>query len=132
MSMRAAIVPALCAAALLAGGQAAVGKPKEPAPSRVLARGDDTPDYSLLLSRTKVVPGPSIIQFANSGEDPHDLKVQRVGSSHVFAIGKLEPGTTENLSIPRLRKSSKYRLWCSIPNHADYGMEAYLKTKAKR
>jgi hypothetical protein len=129
---RAVILPALCAAALLLCGQMAAAKPHHPAPSRVLATGDDTPDYSLLLSRTKVAPGPSIIQFANAGEDAHDLKVQRVGSSKVFSIGELKPGTTENLSIGHLHSSSKYRLWCSLPNHADYGMEAYLKTKRKR
>jgi hypothetical protein len=124
---------ALAAASMAIGATLAVSKPQPPPkPSRVLATGDDTPGYSLLLSRQKVAPGPSIIQFANAGEDPHDLKVQEVGSSRVRSIGELEPGATENLSIGHLHKSSKYRLWCSLPNHADYGMEAYLKTKGTR
>ncbi len=118
----------IAAVALCAAGPASAGKP---APSRVQATGDDTPDYSLILSRSKVAPGPSIIQFVNSGEDAHNLQVQRVGGSAVRSIGELEPGATQNLSIGHLRKGSKYRLFCSIPGHAALGMEAYLKTKQR-
>lgn len=110
-------------------GPASAGKPT---PSRVLATGDDTPKYLLQLSRTKVVPGPSIIQFANTGEDAHNLEVQRIGSSAVRSVGEVEPGDNANLTIGHLRKHSKYRLFCSLPGHAALGMEAILKTKYHR
>ncbi|CAN5561871.1 hypothetical protein BH10ACT11_BH10ACT11_19210 [soil metagenome] len=117
------------ALALCAAGPATAGKP---APSRVLATGDDTPKYLLQLSRTKVVPGPASIQFANTGEDPHNLEFQRVGSSAVRSVGEVEPGETANLTIGHLHKHSKYRLFCSLPGHAARGMEAFLKTKYHR
>jgi plastocyanin len=123
--------PLLLAAALglCLAGPASAGKP---APSRVLATGNDTPEYTLVLSRTKVAPGASIIQFSNSGQDAHNLVVQRVGSTAVRSLGEVDPGETGSLQIGHLRKGSKYRLFCSLPGHAALGMEAVLKTKNRR
>lgn len=130
MSLRAVKRPlVIVAVALAAAAPVSAGKQ---APSRVLATADDTPAYTLVLSRPKVVPGPSIIQFANAGEDAHDLKIKRVGASKSRQVGDLEPGQTANLSIGHLRKGSRYRLWCTLKNHASFGMEAYLKVKKHR
>lgn len=107
---------------------AAASRAPEPAPSRLLATARE---YSLSLSRPKLAAGPSIVQLYNFGEDPHDLNLRRVGAGRIYEVGDVEPGETGSLGL-WLRRASRYRLWCSIPTHADLGMVAKLRTKAKR
>ena len=127
MMRRIAIAAALLALATPASP--AVAAPAgDRGPSRLLVTGRE---YSLTLSRAKLRAGDAIVQLHNFGEDPHDLHLQRAGSSRVFAIGEVEPGETGTLEL-RLRRRSSYRLWCSIDPHAALGMEATLRTKAKR
>ena len=102
-------------------------------PDRVQVSGSE---FDLVLSKPKVRPGRVIVQFVNEGEDPHDLRLQRVdgGGSAAgaeFGIGELEPGAYQNLDVA-LRKRSSYRLWCSIADHRGLGMEATLRTKRRR
>jgi hypothetical protein len=131
--MRAGIA-ALLAAIALVGALPALGGVKPPRPpDRVQVRGSE---FDLVLSKPKVKPGRVIVQFLNEGEDPHDLRLQRLGpgggpAGPEAAIGELEPGAYENLDT-RLKKRSKYRLWCSIQDHRSLGMEATLRTKKRR
>lgn len=97
-------------------------------PERVMVRGDE---FSLVLSRTKLRPGPAIIQFVNGGEDPHDLRLRRLGDSTEFGFGPVAPGEYENLGA-RLKKRSRYVLWCSLADHQERGMEAGLRTRKRR
>jgi uncharacterized cupredoxin-like copper-binding protein len=71
-----------------------------------------------------VKAGPAIIQFVNYGEDPHDMRVERVGGTRVYGTPVLQPGAYFNLSVKLL--PGKYELWCSIANHRALGMEATL------
>ncbi|HEX4519841.1 MAG TPA: cupredoxin domain-containing protein [Gaiellaceae bacterium] len=84
--------------------------------------------YYTLSSRT-VKSGPAVIQFVNYGEDPHDMRVQRVGDAKVYRTPIMQPGGIVNLSV-RLAPG-KYQLWCSIANHRQLGMQAVLIVKAK-
>ena len=71
-------------------------------------------EFDLALSKTKVEPGRVIVQFLNAGEDPHDLRIARVGRRRAeFGFGEVGPGEYENLDT-RLRKRSTYVLWCSL------------------
>jgi hypothetical protein len=106
----------------------AVAKPNDPVPSRLLVTARE---YGFTLSRPKLDAGPSIIQLHNFGEDPHDLELQRVGGRTVSDLGEVLPGATGSLEL-RLRRKSRYKLWCSIPGHAELGMKASLRTSAKR
>ena len=99
----------------------------EPIPDRVMARGTE---FDLTLSKTKLVPGRAIVQFVNAGEDPHDLKIQRVGTSEEIALGVVPPGNYSNLDT-RLRRGSTYVLWCSLSDHRQKGMEATLRTRKR-
>jgi hypothetical protein len=129
--MRNRIALAACALVLAAPAPlaAAPARPSsDPPPARLLVTGRE---YSLTLSRAKLRAGEAIVQLHNFGEDPHDLHLQRAGTSRVFAIGEVEPGETGTIEL-RLRRRSSYRLWCSIDPHAALGMEATLKTKWKR
>jgi plastocyanin len=118
------------AAAVLSGALPAHGVERgAPPPTRIGVRGDE---FNLILSRTRVSPGPALIQFQNAGEDPHDLKIKRVGATGERGTGELGPGQVANLPQFRLKRASKYRLWCSLENHVSYGMEATLRVKRRR
>ena len=88
-------------------------------------------ERSFVLTRSKVPPGPAIIQYTNTGEDPHDLKVQRKGGDVVWEIGALGPDEVGSIS-ERLKKDSKYILWCSLDGHRESGMKALLRVKRKK
>jgi hypothetical protein len=93
-------------------------------------------EYDLLLSRTRLRPGRAIVQFLNAGEDAHNLRLQRVKSSGAqvgpeLGVGEVEPGAYENIDA-RLRKRSTYVLWCSLGDHRERGMEAFLRTRRHR
>ena len=134
MSRALATVAALVAAALLAASSAGAKPSDEPVPDRVGVRGSE---FDLLLSKTKVAPGRVIVQFVNSGEDPHDLRLQRLdpatGSQTGAELGSgvVAPSTYDNLDL-RLKKASRYVLWCSLSDHRELGMEATLKVGKRR
>ena len=128
--MRARMVVAAMLAALVAAGAAgAHAATSSRAPSRLLVAGDE---YSLRLSRGAVRRGPSVIQFVNRGEDPHDLRLKRISSSPTRTVSapELRPGNVVELET-RLR-AGHYRLWCSLPQHAERGMRAVLKVRGGR
>jgi plastocyanin len=124
--------PALVAtlAALLAAAVVtpAGGAKPAPEPTRLLVRGYE---FNLLLSSLKVNPGDAIVQFANVGEDSHDLQIQRIGDSEQFSIVELLPGEVGEAAL-HLRRDSRYVMWCSLPNHRELGMEASLGVRRKR
>lgn len=88
-------------------------------------------ERSFALSRTKVNPGPAIIQYENTGMDPHDLKVQRKGDDEVLETGEKQPDEVGTLNL-RLKADSKYLLWCSLDGHQESGMEASLRVRKRR
>ena len=126
------LVPLAATAASLAVPALAPGRPDPPDPDRVLVRGSE---FDLTLSKAKVRPGRVIVQFFNDGEDPHDLRLQRLVSGapdgSEFGTGELGPGEFDNIDT-QLRRRSSYVLWCSISDHRGQGMEATLRTKKRR
>lgn len=125
--IRALVVVA--AVTFLASAAPATGERKQTA---VNVRNGIDEEFTLVLSRTRVKPGPAIIQYTNTGEDPHDLRVQRRGSKRVRSLPELEPGGVDSLSFKRLKPASRYDLWCSLDGHRESGMEARLKVRKRR
>ena len=115
---------ALAALALLTVPAAAPAA--SPAPARVQVAAKE---FYFVLSRRSLVAGPAIVELVNFGEDPHDLRLQRVGGAHVSGIPEVQPGDHFDLSVTLL--PGKYRLWCSIANHRQLGMQAVLTVVAK-
>jgi hypothetical protein len=107
---------------------AAPANSAEQLPDRVMARGSE---FDLVLSKTKVDPGRVIVQLVNDGEDPHDLRLQRVGGKTELGVGPVGPGAVVNLDT-QLRKRARYVLWCSLSDHRALGMEATLRTRKRR
>ena len=58
-----------------------------PARVQIVAR-----EYSFTLSRLHVRVGTATLELDNFGQDPHDLRLQRVGAKHVAGLGKVAPG----------------------------------------
>lgn len=110
----------------------AAAKPAPQPPDRVQVRGSE---FNLTLSKSKVIPGRVIVQFLNSGEDAHDLRLQRLGpggpEGPELGVGEVEPGAYANLDA-HLRKASSFVLWCSLKDHRLLGMEATLRTRKHR
>ena len=123
---------AACALALGPPAASSAGK-QAPDPERVQARGVE---FDLTLSRTKLRPGRAIIQFLNAGEDPHDLRIQRLdaGGHQIgdeLGFGVIGPGDYDNLDT-HLARRARYVLWCSLDDHRQRGMEATLRTRRHR
>ena len=118
------LVAALAALPLLTGPAAALAAAPAPARVQVAAK-----EFYFLLSRRSVVAGPAIIELVNFGEDPHDMRIQRVGGAHVGGTPDVQPGDYFDLNVTLLRGT--YHLWCSIANHRQLGMQAVLTVVAR-
>ena len=94
------------------------------APARL---GVSAREFHLVLSRASVKAGRATIQLQNDGEDVHDLRVRRVGGVHLFRFPLTSPGDNSELAI-RMRPG-RYRLWCSVADHAQLGMRAVLRVR---
>ena len=106
--------------ASLLGGSA--GHAATTYPARVQAKSDE---YSIVLSRQKVPAGLVKIEHVNFGEDPHDLKLKRIGGTHTYAFSKVPAGGREVRTF-RLRAGS-YHVWCAVSGHRAKGMHAMLR-----
>jgi hypothetical protein len=98
--------------------------PAEAAPSRLLV---ESREFNLVLSRSSVKPGTAIVQLANRGEDPHDLRWRRIRGRGSGKIAETLPGEVGEWE-GRLRRG-RYRLWCTLDGHRELGMRAVLRVR---
>ena len=91
------------------------------APARVQVSAQE---FSYSLSRRSVVAGPAIVELYNLGEDPHDLRMERLGGGKLWKTPLVFPGKYYDLNATLV--PGRYRLWCSIANHRQLGMVAVL------
>jgi plastocyanin len=117
-------VAAGAAVALLA---APTASPLAPAPARVQVAAKE---FFFALSRHTVVAGPAIVELVNFGEDPHDLRLQRIGGGRVWKTPLVYPGAYFDLDATLV--PGRYRLWCAVANHRQLGMTAVLSVVAKK
>ena len=104
-------------AAVLAGTIALGGA--SPARIQVVAR-----EFSFSLSRTHLAAGQAVIELANFGQDPHDLRLQRLGARYIAGTPVVAPGSRADLAVKLL--PGRYSLWCSAADHRARGMRATL------
>ena len=95
------------------------------APARLLVGAKE---FRLTLSRASIKAGPAIIQLANYGEDDHNLNLKRIGGTRVYKIATVSPGTDVGELDAKLLPG-KYKLWCSLADHAARGMRVTLIVK---
>jgi hypothetical protein len=98
--------------------------PAAPAPSRLLV---ESREFNLVLSRSSVKAGSAIVQLVNRGEDPHDLRLKRVGGRGGGTIAETLPGAVGEWE-GKLRRG-RYRLWCTLEGHRALGMRAVLRVR---
>ena len=115
--MRVVIAATAAAVMVLAVGHASATV----APARVQVSAKE---FFYALSRHKVFAGPAIIELVNFGEDPHDLRLQRIGGGKLWKTPLVFPGKYYDLNATLV--TGRYRLWCSIANHRQLGMVAVL------
>jgi hypothetical protein len=94
------------------------------APARL---GVSATEFHLVLSRGSVKSGRVIVQLQNKGEDVHDLRLRRIGGTRTYAFPLTSPGGRATLGIKLL--PGRYRLWCSVADHAQLGMQAVLRVR---
>ena len=115
----------LLATALLGVVVAPATAARKPAPARVQVVAEE---FSLTLSRQTIKAGPAIIELANFGEDPHDLKLRRLArGAPILMIREVAPARQVQLRV-RLAPG-RFVLWCSIADHRQRGMEARLRVR---
>jgi len=91
------------------------------APTRVQVSAKE---FSYTLSRVQVHAGQATIELANFGQDPHDLRVQRVGARHIAGLPVVAPGGHADLTL--MLRPGRYLFWCSLANHRQLGMRGTL------
>jgi hypothetical protein len=74
-----------------------------PTPARL---GVGASEFHLVLSRASVKAGAVEIELLNDGEDPHDLRVRRVGGTHTYSIPLTRPGARRSIEIRPGRAST--------------------------
>jgi hypothetical protein len=82
-------------------------------------------EYRLVLSRATIRAGTLNLEELDGGEDPHDLRLRRMGGGPTIYGRLLDPGRRWDAVI-RLSPGT-YKLWCSLPEHAKLGMHAVLR-----
>ncbi len=98
--------------------------PRPPARVQVVAR-----EFSYVLSRRTVTAGPAIVELVNAGQDAHDLRLRRVGGTHVYRWPTVPPGGHADREI-RLGPG-RYVLWCALADHRERGMHAVLVVRRR-
>ncbi len=81
-------------------------------------------EFGFSLSRPAIRSGRAIVELVNFGEDPHDLRLRRVGGTRVYRIAEVGPGERAELALRTL--PGRYVLWCSLGDHRRRGMVARL------
>jgi plastocyanin len=96
------------------------------APQRLLV---EATEFRFTLSRTTVKPGKAIVQLAIRGEDPHDLKLRKLGTARarLASVPETLPGGVAEWRGKLTR--GKWELYCSIEGHRQAGMRTVLKVR---
>jgi uncharacterized cupredoxin-like copper-binding protein len=95
-------------------------EPRPLARVQVIAR-----EFSLTLSRSTVAAGPAAIELDNFGQDPHDLRVERVDDPTTgFSFSLAKPRTVATMKVEL--GAGQWKLYCTLPGHEALGMSARL------
>jgi hypothetical protein len=84
-------------------------------------------EFHLVLSRASVKAGRVVIELDNNGQDVHDLRLRRIGGTRTYSFPLTKPGARATLTLRLL--PGRYRLWCSVADHAQLGMRAVLRVR---
>ncbi|MFL5834576.1 MAG: plastocyanin/azurin family copper-binding protein, partial [Solirubrobacterales bacterium] len=94
----------------------------EPEANRLSVKGAE---YYFILSRASVKAGEVTVELNNQGEDPHNLNI-RAEASDAEPLQIPETNSLERSVATFDLPAGRYRLWCSLPEHEEKGMQATL------
>jgi hypothetical protein len=102
-----------------------------PPPRTVSVKAEDAKaeHFSFGLSRPYVLAGEVTVQLNNQGMDPHNLNLRLAGGEEApLQVGEAGPGESRvgRFDLP----PGTYRLWCSLPQHDEWGMNVELEVRA--
>jgi hypothetical protein len=95
-----------------------------PPPARVQVVAQE---FRFALSRQSIRAGMTVIELRNAGEDAHDLRMRRVGGTHVYRWPVTQAGGVVDETMKLA--PGRYVLWCSVADHRALGMSATLLVK---
>ena len=84
-------------------------------------------EFGFILSTATLEAGDTIAELNNRGEDPHDLHIQKVGGGPEVVFPETLPSSYSRQRFETV--PGNYRLWCSLPFHAERGMDATVTVK---
>ena len=113
----------LTATAVLAAPAAAAARPT--------AVGVGEREWRIALYRPWVPAGLVKFNVKNFGEDGHDLVVRNARGRTRARLPEIGAGETATVT-GRLMRPGRYTVLCSLPGHAELGMRAVLRVKARR
>ena len=96
----------------------------DPAPARLGVRAFE---FGFTLSATSLDAGDTIIELNNRGEDGHDLHLVRLEGGAEMATPETAPSQTSRIRL--VTSPGTYRLWCSLPTHAEKGMDTEIAVR---
>jgi hypothetical protein len=123
---RATLAPAL-AAIVLASLPGAAGAGRDRRVARVASTRFQVTqvEYRLLLSHSVITAGPVDLAEIDRGHEQHDLRLRSESGGGEIRGKLLRPGSRWEGTV--YLKPGTYKLWCSLPEHAKYGMHATLR-----
>jgi plastocyanin len=85
-------------------------------------------EFSLSLAHAELPAGRAVIEAVNFGEDPHNLRIERVGGDEPATVyAPIAPGTRASQTVAL--QPGSYVLFCSFADHAALGMKATLTVR---
>ena len=81
-------------------------------------------EWGFTLSRTSLAAGDTVVELSNRGEDEHNLHIQKVTGGTETVIPDTMPSTYQRVRFHT--QPGTYRLWCSLPAHAERGMDTTI------
>lgn len=98
-----------------------------PSPARLQVTATE---FHLVLSRSRIPAGQTVVGLVNLGEDDHDLALRRaVPGARTLTVRTVTPGAFRERQL-RLAPG-RYRLWCTLADHRARGMRATLRVVAQ-
>jgi plastocyanin len=95
-----------------------------------ITANDRTMPYSFTPSRRVVKPGELTVQLINKGEDEHTMDMTKVGPGGapegLILLATSAPSGGQSAPTTVVVEPGTYRLWCTLPGHAEMGMETTI------
>ena len=83
-------------------------------------------EFGFTLTRQSIESGDTIVELSNRGEE--DLHLQRIEGGPEYEVADTAPSSYSRLRF--VTEPGRYRLWCSLADHAERGMDTTVEVTA--